>query len=192
MKRKIETYLNSKDKNEYNNLDKIFELYLNGDIKKLLSKYFGVGIYPTVNKLGKAIQLEYNYHNIHVIIDFFEDKYNMVIYHAGIFAEELEGLAIDRDYQDDFELRNLIKDIDKKIKSHPELKDITVLEKKKKIYTLIARISWCLPVLICGSIAIYGFANEKTIKVDQIWAILFIALPLIIGCFFDIKSKKLK
>ena len=74
MKRKIEKYLNSKDKNEYSNLDKIFELYLSGDIKKLLSKYVGVGVYPTINKLGKTIQLNYNYHNIYVIIDFFEDK----------------------------------------------------------------------------------------------------------------------
>ena len=66
MKRKIENYLNSKDKNEYSNLDKIFELYLSGDIKKLLSKYAGVGVYPTMNKLGKTIQLNYNYHMFHL------------------------------------------------------------------------------------------------------------------------------
>ena len=47
MKRKIENYLNSKDKNEYSNLDKIFELYLSGDIKKLLSKYAGIEVHPT-------------------------------------------------------------------------------------------------------------------------------------------------
>ena len=67
MKRKIENYLNSKDKNEYSNLDKIFELYLSGDIKKLLSKYAGVGVYPTMNKLGKTIQLNYNYHNHNIL-----------------------------------------------------------------------------------------------------------------------------
>ena len=39
MKRKIENHLNSKEKNEYSNLDRIFELYLSGNIKKLLSKY---------------------------------------------------------------------------------------------------------------------------------------------------------
>ena len=70
MKRIAEKYLNSKDKNEYNNLDKIIELYLSGDIKKLLSKYAGVGVYLTINKLGKTIQLNYNYHNIYVIIVF--------------------------------------------------------------------------------------------------------------------------
>ena len=132
MKRKIENYLNSKDKIEYSNLDRIFELYLSGDIKKLLSKYAGVGIYPTINKLGKTIQLNYNYHNIYVIIDFFEDKYNVVIYHAGINADELEKLFIDYDYQNNFSLEKLINEIDIKIKNHPKLKDITLIEKRKK------------------------------------------------------------
>ena len=50
MKRKIENYLNSKDKNEYSNLDRIFEAYISEDIKKLLSKYDGVIISPIINK----------------------------------------------------------------------------------------------------------------------------------------------
>ena len=192
MKRKIENYLNSKEKNEYSNLDKIFELYLSGDIKKLLSKYVGVGVYPTINKLGKTIQLNYNYHNIYVIMDFFEDKYNVVVYHAGINSEDLKKLFIDYEYPNDFYLEKLIKEIDEKIKNHPKLKDTTLIEKKKKTYTLISWVCLCFPIIVCGGIAIYGFTNDKTIKVDPIWAILFIALPLIIGCIFDVKSKRLK
>ena len=133
MRRKIKSYLNSKDKNEYSNLDILFELYLRGYIKKLLSKYVGVGVYPTINKLGKTIQLNYNYHNIYVIIDFFEDKYNVVVYHAGINAEDLEKLYIDYEYPNDLNLEKLIKEIDEKIKNHPKLKDTTLIEKKKKI-----------------------------------------------------------
>ena len=192
MERKIENYLNSKDKNEYSNLDRIFEAYISEDIKKLLSKYDGVIISPIINKLGKTIQLNYNYHNIYVIIDFFEDKYNVVVYHAGINAEDLEKLFIDYEYPNDFNLEKLIKEIDEKIRNHPKLKDTTLIEKKKKIYILIAWINWCFPILVCGGIAIYGFTNDKTIKVDPIWAILFIAWPLIIGCIFDVKSKRLK
>ena len=192
MKRKIENYLNSKDKNEYSNLDRIFEAYISEDIKKLLSKYDGVIISPIINKLGKTIQLNYNYHNIYVIIDFFEDKYNVVVYHAGINAEDLEKLFIDYEYPNDFNLEKLIKEIDEKIRNHPKLKDTTLIEKKKKIYILIAWINWCFPILVCGGIAIYGFTNDITIKVNPIWAILFIALPLIIGCIFEVKSKRLK
>ena len=95
-------------KKEYSNLDKIFELYLHGDIKKLLSKYSKVEIYPTINKLDKTIQLNYSYNNIYVIIDFFEDKYNVVIYHAGISNEEFKKLFTNYDYQDNFNLERLI------------------------------------------------------------------------------------
>ena len=66
MKRKIENYLNSKDKSEYNNLDKIYELYLSGDIKKLLSKYVGVGIYTITIQVGYGVSKG--------IADIFADK----------------------------------------------------------------------------------------------------------------------
>ena len=189
MKRKIENYLNSKRKEEYNNLDRIFELYLNGNIKKMLTKYVGVGIYPTINKLGKTIQLNYNYHNIYVIIDFFENKYNVEIYHAGVSANDLEKLSVDYDYQDGFNLEILLQEIDEKIKKHPQLKDTTLMKKKKKLYSTIAWISFCLPILICGGTAIYGVITEVSIKVDAIWAVIFIVVPLIVGSVFDFKSK---
>ena len=70
MKRKIERYLNSKNKSEYSNLDKIFDLFLHGEIKKALSEYKGDGVYPTLNKSEKNIQLNYSFNNIFVIIDF--------------------------------------------------------------------------------------------------------------------------
>lgn len=192
MKRKIENYLNSKGENEYSNLDRIFELYLSGDIKKLLSKYVGVGVYPTINKLGKTIQLNYNYRNIYVIIDFFEDKYNVVVYHDDINTEDLKKLFIDYEYPTDFNLENLIKEIDERIKKHPKLMDTTLLEKKKKVYTLIAWISLCLPILICASITLYCVITKNNLKGNMWWAIFFIVIPLILWFIFDLKSKRLK
>ena len=192
MNRQVKNHLNSKCENEYSNLDKIFELYLSGDIKKLLSKYAGVGIYPTINKLGKTIQLNYNYHNIYVIIDFFEDKYNAVVYHAGISANDLEKLFIDNDYQEDFNLEKLIEEIDEKIKNHPKLKDTTLIEKKKKIYTLIAWVSLFLSILICGGIGLYCVLTENNVKGNVWWGIFFIVIPLIVWFVFDVKSKKIK
>ena len=192
MKRKIGNYLNSKDKNEYSNLDEIFELYLSGHIKKLLSEYAGVRVYPTINELGKTIQLNYNYHNIYAIIDFFEDKYNVVVYHAGVNADELEKLFIDYEYPGDFNLEKLIKEIDKKIKSHTKLKDTTLIEKKKKIFSAISWISLCLAILICGSMALYCVITGNNVKGNMWWGIFFIAIPLIVWLIFDVKSKRLK
>ncbi|WP_286224295.1 hypothetical protein [Thomasclavelia cocleata] len=192
MKRKISRYLNSKEKCEYDNLDKIFELFLNGNIKELLSEYVGVGIYPSFNKLGKTIQLNYNYQNIYVIIDFFEDKYDIVVYYAGIKEEELEKLFIDYDYKNDFVLEKVIKEIDIKIKNHPKLKDTTLIEKKKKIYSTIAWSSLCLPLIICGSIGLYCVITKNDLKGNMWWGIFFIVIPLIVWIVFYVKSKKLK
>ncbi len=192
MKRKISRYLNSKEKSEYDNLDKIFELYLNGNIKELLSEYVGVSIYLSFNKLGKTIQLNYNYQNIYVIIDFFEDKYDIVVYYAGIKEEELEKLFIDYDYKNDFVLEKVIKEIDIKIKNHPKLKDTTLIEKKKKIYSTIAWSSLCLPLIICGSIGLYCVITKNDLKGNMWWGIFFIVIPLIVWIVFYVKSKKLK
>lgn len=176
-------------KKEYSNLDKIFELYLSGDIKKLLSKYAGVGVYPTMNKLGKTIQLNYNYHNIYVIIDFFEDKYNVVVYHDGINANDLEKLFIDYDYQEDFNLEKLIKEIDEKIKNHPKLKDTTLIEKKKKTYFIIALISFCIPIIFLVVMTLYCFITGKSVQGNVYWLIFLIVIPLIVWLIFDKKSK---
>ena len=192
MKRKIENYLKSKDKIEYNNLDRLFELYLSGDINNFLSKYTGVEIYPIINKLGKTIQLNYHYHNICVIIDFFEDKYNVVIYHTSIREERLEKLFIDYEYPIDFCLEKLIKEIDDKIKTNPKLRETFLIEKKKKIYNLIASISLCLSMLICGSMALYCVITKSTIKTNMWFCIFFIVIPLIIWFIYDVKSKRLK
>ncbi len=192
MKRKLSRYLNSKEKSEYDNLDKIFELYLNGNIKALLSEYVGVSIYLSFNKLGKTIQLNYNYQNIFVIIDFFEDKYDIVVYYAGIKEEELEKLFIDYDYKNDFVLEKVIKEIDIKIKNHPKLKDTTLIEKKKKIYSTIAWSSLCLPLIICGSIGLYCVITKNDLKGNMWWGIFFIVIPLIVWIVFYVKSKKLK
>lgn len=190
--RKIKNYLNSKTKNEYSKLDKIFELYLNGDMKKLLSKYLNVGIYPTFNKLRKTIQLNYAYHNINVNIDFFEDKYCVAIYYTDIKQEELEKLFIDYDYQYDFNLEKLIKEIDIKIKNHPQLKDTTLIRKKKKLYSTISRISLFVPFVILCGVSLYCIITKNSIEGNIWWIIFFIVIPLIIWFVFDVKSKKLK
>lgn len=155
-----------------------------------MSDYSGVGIYPTFNKLGKSIQLNYNYHNIYVAIDFLEDKYSVVIYNSGIEVEEVEKLFNEYDYRTDFSLEELINEIDMKIKNHPMLNDTTSIEKKKKLYSRIAWISLCVPFVIIGILAIF-LINKDSIQLNK-WFIIFLAVPVIIWLVFDAKSKRLK
>lgn len=200
--KKEQNYLNSKDKSDYNNLDRIFELYLNGNVKTLLSNYSGVGIYPAFNELGRTIQLIYNYYNIHVIVNFLEDKYNVAIYNSSIEVEEIEKLFTEYDYQNDFSLEELISMIDIDIKNHPSLMDKNRIDKmmseaaptikKKNLYILISLISLCLPCVILGSIALYCLITKNSVQLNK-WLVIFLtAVSIIIWLVFDIKFKKLK
>ncbi len=196
MKKKIKKYLLSKNKHEYSNLDQLLEIYLNNEIKYLLSNYERVNIYPSIckvkGKLEKTIQICFNYHNIYVVIDFFEDKYNLVIYPSGISVDDLEKLFIDYEYPDDFTLQKLIKNIDSQIKNHSKLRDTTLMKKKKKIFSLIAWVSLCLPIIVFGSLGIYCVVTESSLKIDKWWAIFLILIPLVVWFVFDIKAKRLK
>ena len=192
MRRRVEKYLERKENSKYDNLDRILEMYVNGQINKLLSNYAEVRVYPSFYKSGKAIQLEYRFHNIYVVIDFFEDKYCTSVYHAGIGTDELENLLIAHEYQGDFDLRILIDQIDSIIQNHPELENITFKEKKRKTYSLISGIALCLPIVIFGSIGIYCAITENTVKGNMWWGICLIIIPLIVWFAFGVKSKRRK
>ena len=112
--------------------------------------------------------------------------------HGFKTKEELEKLFIDYDYKNDFVLEKVIKEIDIKIKNHPKLKDTTLIEKKKKIYSTIAWSSLCLPLIICGSIGLYCVITKNDLKGNMWWGIFFIVIPLIVWIVFYVKSKKLK
>ncbi len=195
MKKKIEKYLLSKNKHEYSILDQLLGMYLNNEIKHLLSNYEGVNIYPSICKvkgeLEKTIQICFNYHNICVVIDFFEDKYSLVIYPSGISVNELEKIFIDYEYPEDFTLQKLIENIDGQIKNHSKLRD-TTLTKKKKIYSLISTISFLFPFVINVLVLLNYFINQKDIVLNMWWGVCTIIIPLIVWFVFDIKSKRLK
>lgn len=200
--KKEQDYLNSKDKRNYNNLDRIFELYLNGNVKMLLSNYSGVGIYPAFNEFGRTIQLIYNYYNIHVIVNFLEDKYNVAIYNSSIEVEEIEKLFTEYDYRNDFSLEELINIIDIDIKSHPSLMDKNRIDKmmseaaptikKKNLYILISLISLCLPCVIGCSLALYYLITKNSIQLNKWFVIFFTLISIILWLVFDAKSKRLK
>ena len=76
IKKELEKYLNSKDKNNYSNLDKIFLFYNNNEFYKILN-YNGatnIEFYPTINSKEKSLQVYFNYYNMYAIMVFNEDS----------------------------------------------------------------------------------------------------------------------
>lgn len=74
---------------------------------------------------------------------------------------------------------------------HPELRDISKDEKRKKIYSVISIVSLCFPFFIIGILAMYMFVMDKEIELNA-WFSLVIIIPLILCSIFDIKSKRIK
>ena len=192
MRRTIEKYLSSKESNSYTDLDKILEMHLDGEIKRILSSYEGVGIYPSFFKEYKTIQIVYKFHNIYVTIDFFEEKYSVTVYPAGTNADDLKKSFIDYAYPANFNLKQLVEEINEKIKTHPSLSNTASNQKKSKMYSLIAWISLLLPILTLGSIGLYCVITENTIQGNIWWEVFFIIIPLIVWFVFRIKSDRLK
>ncbi len=105
-----------KNKHEYSHFDKLFEMYLNGRIKNILSKYdssiIEINNYNIKGKMEKTIRIAFNSQNNYVIMNFFEDKYNLAICTSGTSADDLEKIYTDYEYTDDFTFRKLLKSID--------------------------------------------------------------------------------
>lgn len=191
MKNAIKKYLKTKKFCNYNILDKLFDLYVSGEMKCLLSVYDDVDIYPKLSNRDNTIQITYSYNNIHVGIDFFENNYDVVIYHTGIKPNELEKKFIKYYYDEGFDFKFLIESIDEKIKTYPELKDISKLIKKRKNCFLVSRICFLIPVIIISIIALYVAITKETIYLGPQF-LLVIIIPLCIWFIFNSIGKHLE
>lgn len=186
-KKQIKKYLS--EKKSYTCFDRVLEGYVNKDINYLLSNYHNVEIYYSL-KQNKTIQLTYCKQNIYVTIDFFEKNYSVAVYPKGVSIERLEILFDDFEYSENFCIKQLIEEIDLKIENHPELKNIVKIRRKSTVFSIIAWISFCLPIIVWGGISIYCFVAEKTVSINPPLAICLTVIPLILWFVFDIMSKK--
>lgn len=191
MKKRIQNYLSSKETEQHTALDRVFEAYLNGEIKTLLLHYDSVGIYPSFGKREKSFQIQYQYHNICVIIDFFENSYNMVIYPEGAEVDEFERLSTDYNYSDDFTVKQLLQEVDTKIKQHPKLRNTATRKKKKKLYSLFSWISFLFPIFVFGCLALYYAITGTKIVIERSWGILLFLISWTVCIVFEVKSKRL-
>lgn len=187
-KKQIKNYL--LEKKSYTCFDRVLEGYVNGKINNLLLDYNNVGIYYSL-KQNKTIQLTYCKQNIYVIIDFFENNYSVAVYPKGVSIEKLEMLIENFEYSENFCIKQLIEEIDVKIKNHPELKNIVPVRRKSTVFSIIAWINFCLPIIVWISISIFCLVTEIKVSINPLLAICLTIIPLILWLVFDIKSKRL-
>ncbi len=196
MKKKIVNYLASKNESNYSRLDSLFKLFIDETINKILLDYSLYDIrtrYQISKKYGNGLELNFKYYNIICTVQFHETYYEYIIYK---FPNKMDDLEFEEnikkfDYTRDFSFEKFLTSVFEIMKNHPELKDNTKSRKIKKVLRIISIVLTLLPIVIfIPFLCIYMFNKETTLQIDDWVFIVAVAVPLILGMFFNILAKK--
>lgn len=189
----LEKYLNSKDKSNYSNLDKVFLFYNNDDFYNIL-KYSGatkIEFFPVIKSDEKSLQVYFNYYNMSAIMEFDDDFYDYCKYPRGCSEDELNQSILRKNYSDKFDIKMFVEEFIKSIDNDERCIKMnkTTSSRNKKIYTLISFISLFLPFIIIGIIALLSYILKTDIKLNN-WFILVFIVSIVLWWIFDDKAKK--
>lgn len=118
-------------------------LYADGSLRNILSKYNDVEI--RLSSYKNILQLSYSVQNINVGIDFSQNGYCYVIYPSGVSFDEISQSFIEKNYEINFSIEDLLATLQSQLLASTTLSDIS--EEKKKRYKLIATISMWLSII---------------------------------------------
>ena len=170
MKRKISEYLDSKAESEYDELDKIFREYINGNIKAIADTkgFTKVEIFPEISKKTRSIQIYFRYYNFAGFIEFENDGYEYCLYvpdrKQTIFDEKN---ILKRIYSYTFSIDSLFDELYNQIINDKRLdkKDCLIKNKKYKKYKALSNISLLIPGLVILILGLYVIITDKSLYV---------------------------
>ena len=189
-KNKIPQYLKAKFNQKYTILDTALKKYKDQSLYKLFSMPYSekIEIFPCISNKGNNIEFCWICNNIASNILLFDDKIEYSIYNIDdcIDDSNFETIML----QDYLSFEMSIDMIYKKMIKHPSFNSNYSGHNKRKIYRMLSNICLTVMTMFIGVISIYVFATGTSFKLDFIWVLLFVILPLI-GCIlFHRKSLK--
>lgn len=194
MNNNLKKYLNSKEKKTYTKLDLIFEMFLNGIIKSKLLKYnfYDVEMFSNFKKgVENSLQINFKYNNLLCTVDFYSKIYSYNIYTVGASFEEVRSSFIESNYDENFTINNLFKNIDYQLKNHIKLKDNSRLISKKRMYKVLSNVCLITPSVIILIMIIYVLIKRDSVEFSPYWIILFI-IAIVSWLIFYVKAAKIK
>ena len=195
-KRKLINYLVSKPESEYSDLDKVLKSYAEGKVTQLLSKheFYDIEFFFHVRKFGNDCQIIFKYYNLATNICFSEAGYFYVSYpmvkNTDKIAKTFDQRLVYCKYEDGFSLEELLETIFEKLKAHPELVLGPIPKNRRKLYAILSAFFISLPLLVSGSLALYGFVNDTPVYGEFWWVLILFAVPLLLGLHFYWKAQK--
>lgn len=198
--RKLAYYLNAKCKDEYSQLDQIFEKYHNGEIYAILAKcsFSDIEFFYQLNQGANYLQVYCHYSKWNITVEFDEEGIQYCTYLNGetISDELFKKIS----YNEEFNVEQFINDLHKELCGSSRLEKNTEGSKQKEIFSRsgnsqIAKIVLLsiLLIVILGillsSVLIDDFF-EKTFDI-RLWAIIIFILYLcLIPIISSLKAKR--
>lgn len=168
MKRKISEYLDSKAESEYDELDKIFREYINGNIKAIADTkgFTKVEIFPEISKKTRSIQIYFRYYNFAGFIEFENDGYEYCLYvpdrKQTIFDEKN---ILKRIYSYTFSIDSLFDELYNQIINDKRLdkKDCLIKNKKYKKYKALSIFFLFFTLIFIFIVGTYATLTDKSL-----------------------------
>lgn len=189
-KKELEKYFNSKDKNNYSNLDKIFLFYNDNEFYKIL-KFNGsenIEFHPIIKSNEKSLQVYFNYYNMSAIMKFDEDFYECCKYKRGCLVNEIDQSTVRKNYDNEFDIKLFVDEFIKSIDSDDRCIKSNDKHKNKK-YNVIAGFFLLLPIALAILMPYLSYVLNKKVELG-IWIVPIAAICIILWAIFNKKSKK--
>lgn len=190
MNSKIQAYLKSSDSVGMYMRD-VLNFYTSGNMRNILLKQHitEVEFFPSIQKQGSSFQVNFQYYNLCVIIEFGETEFEYVIYMRGSSANDLEKSAVKLSYDSSFSVERFFDDFICLLKSDARLIKTRRTTKKKNKYKTISSICLVTSILIGVIPCVYAGITNDTIQLGP-WFLVVMLIPFVISEIFDFLSRK--
>jgi hypothetical protein len=190
MNSKIQAYLKSTDSTGMYMRD-VLSFYTSGNMRKVLLKQHitELEFFPSIQKQGSSFQVNFQYYNLCVIIEFGETEFEYVIYMRGSSANDLQKSAVRSSYDSSFSVKRFFDDFICLLKSDARLIKTSRTTEKKKKYKTISSICLVTSILIGVIPCVYAGITNDTIQFGP-WFLVVMLVPFVISEIFDFLSIK--
>ena len=190
MDSKIQAYLKGTDPTGMY-MRKVLNFYASGKMRSILLKQHitELEFFPLIKKQGSSFQVNFQYYNLCVIMEFGESEFEYAVYTRNCSADELEQSIVTKLYGTDFAVEVFFAAFFRLLKEDVRLIKTNQTIEKKKLYKIISSICYAIMFLVLAVPSVYVLITRDTIQLDP-WFLAAVLVPLIVSEIFDFLAAK--
>ena len=190
MNSKIKDYLNGTEPTGMY-LKNVLNFYDSGKMRSFLLKQHitKLEFFPSIRKCESSLQVNFQYYNLCVIMEFCETEFEYVIYTQYSSANDLQKSTVRSSYDSSFSIERFFDEFIYLLKSDARLIKTSRTSEKKKMYKTISSICLATSILIGVIPCVYAGITNDTIQLGP-WFLVVMLIPFVISEIFDFLSIK--